>query len=72
MHRIDTLAKAGVSRRHDMVIKGLCFLGEDKVVSGTPECSYYIQKTESQRSYAFLIISLLCMILLLVRIEGEL
>ena len=36
IHQISDLAKVGCQRRHDMVIKGICFLGEDRVVSGTP------------------------------------
>lgn len=44
LHRLSDLSKAGRSKKHDMVIKGICFLGEDKVVSGTPECTYHIQQ----------------------------
>lgn len=57
-----------------MVIKGIDFVGSSKVVSGTPECSYHIQKVEEQFDYLYVIILVILVVglLLLDSFEGEL
>lgn len=72
LHIIDTLEKVGVSRRHDMVIKGICFIGEDRVATGTPQCSYHIQKVTKEINYLLPVFIAICLFLLFFKIEGEL
>lgn len=72
IHRLTDLSKVGCERRHDMVIKGICFLGEDQVVSGTPECTYNIQKVHPQRDFTFLIIAVIVCLVLLLKPGGDL
>lgn len=57
-----------------MVIKGIDFIGNSRVVSGTPECSYHIQKVEERIDtlYYVLLVMLIAGILLSSVVEGEL
>lgn len=55
-----------------MVIKGICFVGEDRVATGTPQCSYHIQKVQKERNYIMAVFMAMCLFLLFFKIEGEL
>jgi hypothetical protein len=57
-----------------MVIKGIDFVNNSKVVSGTPECSYHMQKVEEQFDYLYVIILIVLVVglFLLDSLEGEL
>ncbi len=68
LHDIHTLKRTGMSREHDMVIKGICFLGEHRVVTGTPECSYHIQKAVTEWNYTPFLIVLLLFVSMLIKI----
>ena len=56
-----------------MVIKGIDFCGNSKVVSGTPECSYHIQTVREEDNYLYVILVGLVLILTLMSsVTGEL
>lgn len=74
--RCSDLGDFGVSQRHDMVIKGIDFVGNGKVVSGTPECSYHVQKvvesTREEKMFWIVLVLLVVGILGSWVVEGEL